>query len=327
MTRRLSLVLGLVMALLITIVPVAGAHDGDRSGDGNHRERTTTAAATLPTRIDLPDGFQPEGITSGFRGRLYVGSVANGAIWRGSAKTGEGRILVEGVAGRQATGIHIDWRGRLWVAGANNHTIRVYNALTGRLLQTYEFPTAGFINDLAITRKAVYATDSNNAQLAVIPLGRFGRLPAPSAAKLLPLGGEFALAGGFNNNGIVAKDGWLIAVQSNTGSLYRIDPKTGDARKLATTYVATNGDGLALRNGNLYVVRNQNNLVAVLDLGDDLLSASLVGEITSPPSPNNLDVPTTATFALGSLWVVNARFGIANPGSEDYWITRLPTSP
>ncbi len=322
MTRRLSLVLGLVMTLLITVVPVVGAHDGDR-----HADVTTTAADALPARIELPDGFQPEGITSGFHSRLYVGSVANGAIWRGSAKTGEGRILVDGVTGRQAAGIHIDWRGRLWVAGANNHTIRVYNALTGRLLQTYEFPTAGFINDLAITAKGVFATDSNNAQLAVVPLGRFGRLPAPSAARLLPLGGDFALAGGFNNNGIVARNGWLIAVQSNTGALYRIDPKTGDAKKIVTTYVATNGDGLALRNGKLYVVRNQDNLVAVLnlsDLGSDHPSASLVREITSA---GNLDVPTTATFALDKLWVVNARFGIANPDTADYWITRLPTTP
>ena len=78
-----------------------------------------------------------------------------------------------------AVGLHIDWRGRLWVAGGNNHTVRVYNALTGRLLETYTFPTAGFINDLAITRKAVYATDSNNRQLAVVPLGSGGRLPDP----------------------------------------------------------------------------------------------------------------------------------------------------
>ena len=327
MTRQLSLILGLVITLLISLVPVAGAHDGSRSGDGDNQFGTTAAATTLPARIDLPDGFQPEGITTGFRSRLYVGSVANGAIWRGNARTGEGRILVAGVAGRQATGIHIDWRGRLWVAGADNHTIRVYNALTGRLLRTYTFANAGFINDLVITRKAVYATDSNNAQLAVVPLGRFGRLPAPSAATLLPLGGEFALQAGFNNNGIVARNGWLIAVQSNTGLLFRIDPKTGDARKIVTSYVATNGDGLALRNGKLYVVRNQNNLVAVLNLGDDLLSASLVGEITSPAAPNNLDIPTTATFALDKLWVVNARFGVANPTTADYWITRLPTSP
>jgi sugar lactone lactonase YvrE len=318
MTRRFTFILGLLTALLLTAAPAVGAHEGIH------------AAATLPARIDLPDGFQPEGITTGFRSRLYVGSLANGAIWRGSARTGEGRILVEGVAGRQAAGLHVDWRGRLWVAGANNHTIRVYNALTGRLLKTYTFPTAGFINDLVITRKAVYATDSNNAQVAVVPLGWMGHLPDAGEAYLLPLGGDFALAAGFNNNGIALKDGWLITIQSNTGALYRINKTTGVAKKIDTPYVATNGDGLAVRGDRMYVVRNQNNLVAVLNvtnLGGDQPAAALVGEILSPPAPNNLQVPTTATFALDKLWVVNARFGIANPETADFWITRLPTSP
>jgi hypothetical protein len=318
MKRQIALILGLVMALSIVIVPVAGAHDGDRSGK---------KATALPTRIDLPDGFQPEGITSAFRSRLFVGSLVNGAIWRGSARTGEGRILVDGVAGRSAAGIHVDWRGRLWVAGGGNHTIRVYNAASGRLLETYTFPTAGFINDLVITRSAVYATDSNNAQLAVVPLGRGGRLPEPADARLLPLTGDFALASGFNANGIVAKDGWLIIVQGNVGKLFRVDPTTGATRTIVTSYDVTNGDGLALRKGQLYVVRNFSNLVAVLNLGADLLTASLVGEITSPPPPKNLDVPTTGTFALGALWVVNARFSTTPTATTDYWITRLPTAP
>ena len=318
MTRRLTLILGLVMALLVSAVPVATAHDGDRG--------SKLAATDLPTIIDLPDGFQPEGITSAFKSRLYVGSVANGAIWRGNARTGEGRILVEGVTGRQAAGIHIDWRGRLWVAGANNHTIRVYNALTGRLLQTYTFATEGFINDLVITRKAVYATDSNFQQLAVVPLGRFGRLPEPSAATLLPLTGDLSYSAGFNANGIVAKNGWLILVQGNEGLLFRVDPKTGVTKQIDTAgYSVTNGDGLALRGRNLYVVRNFLNKVAVLKLSSDLLSASLVGEITSA-NPADLSVPTTATFALGGLYVVNARFGVM-PAPTEFWITRLPATP
>jgi len=321
MTRRLTLVLGLVMTLSIGIVPTVGAHGGDRSSSGS----LTAAARDLPERIDLPDGWRPEGITSAFRSRLYVGSLADGAIWRGSARTGNGSVLVPGVEGRMAVGLHVDWRRRLWVAGGNNHTIRVYNALTGRLLETYTFPTAGFINDLAITRKAVYATDSNNRQLAVVPLGRFGRLPDPSAAELLPLTGDFDVVDGFNANGIVAKGNFLIMVQGNVGKLFRVDPKTGDTRTIDTGgYSVTNGDGLALRNGRLYVVRNQNNLVAVFNLGSDLLSAVLVGEITSP---GNLDVPTTGTFALGKLWVVNARFNTAPTPDTDYWITQLPTSP
>lgn len=319
MTRRITLILCLVVAMTIIAAPVAAGHDGNRASS------IPLAAMDLPSRIDLPDGFQPEGITSAFNSRLYVGSLANGAIWRGSARTGEGRILVDGVEGRQAVGLHIDWRARLWVAGGNNHTVRVYNALTGRLLQTYTFATDGFINDLVITRKAVYATDSNHQQLAVVPLGLFGRLPETSAATLLPLTGDLSYSDGFNANGIVAKNGWLILVQGNEGLLFRVDPKTGATKTIDTGgYPLTNGDGLALKNGNLYVVRNQLNRAAVLNLGTDLLSAALVGEITSP---GNLDVPTTATFALRSLWVVNARFGTTPTPTTDYWITRLPTLP
>jgi sugar lactone lactonase YvrE len=171
----------------------------------------------------------------------------------------------------------------------------------------------------------VYATDSNNQQLAVIPLGRFGRLPDPSKANLLPLTGDYQVAAGFNANGIVAKDGWLIIDQSNTGKLFRIDPGTGATRLIDTGgYVVANGDGLALLKGRLYAVRNQDNLVAVFTLGADLLSASLIGEITSP---GNLDVPTTATFALGKLWVVNARFSTTPTATTPYWIARLPLMP
>ena len=42
------------------------------------------------------------------------------------------------------------------------------------LLQTYAF-TSGFINDVAVTWDAVYATDSNMQQLLVIPLGKRGQ--------------------------------------------------------------------------------------------------------------------------------------------------------
>jgi hypothetical protein len=175
----------------------------------------------------------------------------------------------------------------------------------------------------------VYATDSNNQQLAVVPLGRFGRLPDPEDARLMPLTGELSYSAGFNANGIVAKGGWLILVQSNEGLLFRVDPRTGDTKTINTGgYSVTNGDGLALKRDQLYVVRNQDQTVAVLRLGDDLLSASLIGEITDPaPEPDSLDVPTTATFALGALWVVNARFGNPAPDTVPYWITRLPVNP
>ena len=285
----------------------------------DRHDRKHDKVTPLPSRIDLPAGFQPEGITS-FGKTLYVGSLVDGAIWRGSAKTGKGKVVIPGVAGQSAAGIHVDWRGRLWVAGATDHTIRVYNLRTGALLQTYTFPTAGFLNDLVITRTGVYATDSLNAQLAFVPLSPWAKLPAPDQATTIALSGDMAIAAGFNANGIVAKGGKLITVQTNTGLLFSIDPKTGVTKTIDTGgYSLLNGDGLVLRGRSLYVVRNQDNLVAVLKLGKGLATATKVAELTS----DDLDVPTTATFAAGRLWTVNARFSTPPTATTEYWITRL----
>jgi hypothetical protein len=305
--RRLAMLVGLVLGISVALAPAAAARD---------------RFADLPTRIDLPVGFQPEGIES-FGPWLFAGGLTDGAIWRGSAVTGEGREIVEGEVGRAATGLHLDRWSRLWVAGGPTGTIRVYNALTADLLQTYTFTGTGFLNDLDISRGAVYATDSANAQLAVIPLGRFGRLPDPSVAHLMPLTGDFQMQPGFNANGIAARGGWLIMVQSNTGFLFRVNPRTGETHKVDTGgYLVTNGDGLELRGRTLYVVRNFDNLVAALRLSRDLRHAELLGEITAPPGA--LSVPTTATATLRGLYVVNARFGIT---TDEYWITRLPLQP
>lgn len=285
---------------------------------------TVGAAPPTPVTIDLPNGFQPEGIES--HGHwLYAGSLANGAIYRADALTGEGQLLVPGVAGRVAVGLHIDDQGRLWVAGGPTGTIRVYSARTGEPLATYTFAGTGFLNDLDIVDNVVYATDSLNPQFAVVPLGQGGSLLDPSAATLMPV--DITYQAGFNVNGIVAAGHWLIVVQSNTGQLYRVDPDTGDATEIDTGgYSVTAGDGLELRDHTLYAVRNQLNLVAVLRLSSDFLSASLVGEITAD-DPDDLSVPTTATTSLGALWVVNARFGVIPTPDTEYWITRLPRRP
>lgn len=305
---RSVLLFALVMGLSLAIAPAVSA---------------SSRTSELPTRIDLPSGFMPEGIESWGKW-LYAGSLADGSIYRANAKSGEGKILVPGAAGKVAVGLHIDRHGRLWVAGGPTGQVRVYDARNGTLLQTYQFTGTGFLNDLDITRNAVYITDSPNQQLAVIPLGRNGRLPDPSAVRFLPLSGDFELAEGFNANGIAARGPWLIVVQSATGFLFKVHPVTGVARRIDTGgYLVTNGDGLELRGKNrLYVVRNFSNLVAVLQLSQGLTRGRLIGEITG--EAGQLSVPTTATITLGALWVVNARFGIT---TDEYWISRLPLRP
>ena len=313
MKRRIAFVLALAATLLVAAMPVTAKNDKNPA---------------QPVRIDLPAGLQPEGITAGRGNTFYVGSLANGAIYRGNLRTGvvETPALVAGIAGLTAVGIEYERRhDRLWVAGGNSGQVRVYNASTGALLATYVFAGAGFLNDLVATRDAVYVTDSQNAALRVIPLGIDGALPPPAAAFSRTLSGSLAapLPAGFNLNGIDAAGGWLIVVQSNVGALHRIDPSTGVASLINLGgYVATNGDGLEVRGRTIFVVRNRNNLVAVLKANGSFTSADLKRELTAEPGA--LDVPTTAVVKGNKVWVVNARFpppALTQPAA--YWITGL----
>ena len=57
-------------------------------------------ATTFPERIPLPDGFYPEGIEVGTGHDFYVGSLLDGAVYKGDLRTGDGAVLAPGVAGR-----------------------------------------------------------------------------------------------------------------------------------------------------------------------------------------------------------------------------------
>jgi hypothetical protein len=290
--------------------------------------------ANFPARIDLPNGFRPEGIESGRGTTFYVGSLADGTILKGDLR-GDDRLhpvesrLVEGAPGRAAVGIAYEERlNRLWVAGGGPAVrgigdVRVYDASTGAELAVYGSWPDAFLNDVAITRDAVYVTDSRNARLIVIPLGRHGSLPPASEAVTLPVTGYVHMAG-TNLNGIVAKAGALLVAQTNTGKLFRVDPNSGAAQEIDLGGVAlTNADGLELVGHTLYVVRNFSNLVSVVRLGRQLTYGTVLGDITSP----GLDIPSTVTVAAGRLWAVNTRFSTTPTPTTPYWITQLPLRP
>jgi sugar lactone lactonase YvrE len=310
MIRRLRPALAAVVALGLITTAVGAA----------------SAARPWPDRIDLPNGWSPEGITAGPGTTVFVGSLVNGAIWQGDVRTGDGDVFISGEAGRVAVGVHYEADAdRLWVAGGPTGQVRVYDASSGDLLETYVFPTGGFLNDVIVTDDAAYITDSAFGYLAVVPLDSGGSLPDPSEATTLPLGGDFALAPGFNLNGIEEARGWLIAVQTNTGLLYRIDPDSGDAQIIDLGgYSVSNGDGLEVHGGTLFVVRNFAHTIAELKLGPRLESAALVNETTQDDLSVPLAVPTTAAWVAGSLYVVNARFDTPPTPAVPYWITRIP---
>ena len=307
MIRRLTSVRRMLVLLVVAAIATLPA---------------TAGAATFPDLIRLPDGWQPEGIAAGRGTSLYVGSIPTGAIWKADARTGEGEVLVEGREGRAAIGIKVDKRNRLFVAGGPTGMAFVYDARTGEDLASYQLTPEGtaatFVNDVAVTHKAAYFTDSLNQQLYVVPFGRKGRLPGQGKVRVLPLTGDLQYTTGFNLNGIAAARGGraLLAVQSNTGLLFRINPRTGVTRQVDLGGASlTNGDGLLLAGRVLFVVRNQLNEIAVVKLN----RGRLVTTITDP----DFDVPTTIALQDGRLYAVNARFGNPDPASARYDIVRV----
>jgi sugar lactone lactonase YvrE len=278
------------------------------------------AAAAFPQVIQLPAGFQPEGIEVGRGATFFVGSRVTGAIYRGNLRTGDGAVLVQGGQGRLATGIELDPHNRLFVAGAGTGDGYVYNARSGGLLRTYDFTSGDtFINDVVVTPQAAYFTDSRKAVLYKVPIGPGGAL---GAFETLSLTGAPLALSGFNLNGIDAtRNGkTLIAVQSNTGKLFKINAATGALQEIALgSESVPAGDGILLTGKTLYVVQNQLNRVAVIALSPDFSSGRVVTRLTDP----DFAVPTTIDDHGRRLYAVNARFGVANPGSAEYQVVQL----
>lgn len=283
----------------------------------------------LPDSFVLPVGFRPEGIAINADGTIFVGSLGTiasegepligGAIYRGDLTTGEGAILVEPAVGQMAVGLKLDTRSNyLFVAGGMFGDIRVYKATNGEELARYAVGgEGGFINDLIVTDNALYATDSFFPVLYRIPLSPEGQLVANATGETITLSGDYMAGDGtypFQANGIVATpDGAaLIIVNSNSGLLYRVDPRTGMATviELGDKNVAF-GDGLVLDGTTLYVAENYANQIAVVTLAPDLGSGTLTQLITAPAYAFN--IPTTAALYGDALYVVNARFEDATP--------------
>lgn len=304
--------LGVVLAL----VPAAHGHAAPAV-----REAATPSVVggLFPTEFPLPTGFLPEGIAIGVLPVAYFGSRADGDIFRVNLITGKGEVFSQG-PGTPSVGMKVDLLGRLFVAGGNAGDARVVNAFTGDIIESYQFvtpPTPTFINDVIVTPRGAYFTDSMNPVLFHLPFSRFGGLPDPSQAVEIPLSGDYQHQPGFNANGISrTPDGkGLIIVQSSTGLLFRVDPTTGVTKQVDLGgETVVNGDGLLLLGRTLYVVRNQNNLVTVIRLDRTGTSGTVVKEITD----SRFDVPTTVAAFGNRLYLPNARFGVPDPENATY---------
>lgn len=279
------------------------------------------AQSAFPSTIALPNGFQPEGIAT--RGeQFFVGSIPTGAVYRGSLRTGQGAILVPGGQGRASIGMKVD-RGRLFVAGGPNGNGFVYNARTGALVRTYAFSASGsFVNDVVVTKRAAWFTDSFKPVLYRVPLGPNGQPGAPMAFTTVPLTGDYVHGGGFNVNGIDATPNGktIVIVQSGTGKLFTVNAM-GATRSitLASSESVPNGDGILLDGKTLYVVQNQLNTIAKIALSANLRNGRVLRRISNP----GFDVPTTIAEQGSRLYAVNARFGNPSPTTATYSVVQV----
>lgn len=278
-----------------------------------------TSANNFPEQINLPNGWQPEGIAIGRGTTFYVGSIPTGRIWRGNLRTGQGSVLVPD-RGRRATGVDFDRRNnRLFVAGGNSGGGFVYNARTGADIAQYSFATSGsFVNDVVVTRTAAWFTDSFRQFIYKVPIGRHGQL---GQARAIPLTGDIVYGANFNANGIDAtRDGrTLVIVQSNTGKLFKVNRRGVTNEIELQGGPVTAGDGILLDGRTLYVVRNTFNQIAVIRVQRNLSSGRVVRTITHP----DFDVPTTIDDFGNRLYAVNARFSTPPTPDTPYWVTRV----
>ena len=317
-------VLGLSTGLTIGLASPALA-------DGDSRHHDSSPAH----EIALPDGLRPEGITSGPGSRYSVGSLADGRIVTGDLRTGSSSTLLPGATGRQLRGLFWDHRsnlvwavGNVGTVGAPGTTANVWavDGRTGEIVQNTVVPGAAFLNDLVVTRRAVWVTDSRVDRLTVIPLGQHGT-PTGADPEFVTLSGAWPAGNGIANNanGIrQLRDGSAILNNSRVGGLWRVDPASGVTTQIAVVGgpAIVGGDRLELAGRTLYNVRGSGSAeVSVLKLAKrhGEWSARWVRALTDP----RLDVPSTATLVGHTLWAVNARFGVASPGTAPYWITPL----
>jgi len=298
-----------------------------------HRSRTPRSILTLaaalvvltmvpvsaisgPERIPLPDGSQPEGLAITRGGVFYTGSLADGTIFRGDVRTGKLRVLASGAVGRSAAGLEVRG-GLLWVAGGETGKAWVYRR-SGRLIRSYRFDPGGFVNDVVVTKRWAFFTDSVAPFLYRVRIRDDGLPGGRGSVRSIPLTGEIEYEAGFNANGIDVDRGTrrFVMVQSNTGKLFLVRP--GDRTReidLGGKRVDS-GDGVLLQGDVVFVVQNFLNQVAEVQLSAGYRNGDVVSRTTDP----DFDVPTSIDGFGDRLYVVNARFTTPPTPDTRYWI-------
>lgn len=267
-----------------------------------------------PESIPLPVDFQPEGIAVGEGNTFYAGSLWDGDIYRGSLADGSGEVWAD-VSDRVSAGMRVD-EARDWlvVAGGPTGHAWVYDTDDATTVADIVLGPegSGFSNDVAITRDALYFTNTFAPEIYKVPIGTDGSF-GPS--ETITVTGPAAATGPgvFGLNGIDSTHrGRLIVNHTAAGILALVDPETGVSTEIPLTgpaLVAGTLDGLQLEGRTAWVVQNFDNSLARVRLSPDLTTGRVVEVIRS----DLFRVPTTVARHGSWLALVNGRFDLGFP--------------
>jgi Cu-Zn family superoxide dismutase len=300
-----------VLALALTAVSCGGTGEG--GGEGRSRNQTTQEVSGAERYVLPGEQVFPEGVAyRSDTGDFYVGSTTDGTVFRGNVEGGskEAEVFLEPESDGRTTaiGMEVGEEGRLFIAGGDTGRIFVYDTESGdqiRRLDTLD-AEATFLNDVAVTPDGdAYVTDSLRPVLFRVTSTVDGVGEAEPWLNFEGTPAEYEE--GFNLNGIDATEEgrYLVAVQSNTGELFRIDTESKEVIEIDLGRdTLTNGDGLLLDGRTVYVVRNEEALIVPVKLSGEYNTGE-VGESFTDPS---FAFPTTIAKTDGRLLVVNSQF-------------------
>jgi Cu-Zn family superoxide dismutase len=264
-------------------------------------------AAEAPSKVyALPEPtLFPEGIGADQRtGWVYVSSQATGAIVRVNPRNGRAeQFLAPGTDGlARGNGVKVDGHG-VWIAAGQGGATYLYDTKRARLIQKWAMPATGFRNDLVVTHRGTFVTDSWDPVLWRVRLG------AGEAEPWLDLTTTPIVytPGSVNLNGIVVTpdERYLIAAHSPEGSLWRIDTRTKTVVKvdLGTESIPA-ADGLYLDGSTLWAAQNRFGVIAKLRFSENYASAKVLSRV----GDTTFRYPTTIDVLDGRMLVVNSQF-------------------
>ena len=282
------------------------------------------AAVSIPGRLYAEGGIEfkaptvyPEGVAYNSKtSEFFVSSMRHGTVGAFKAD-GHYREFAKDPLLVSSVGMHADpARGRLLVCvsdpGVSLKTSPKTQKKIARLL-AFDLKTGKrdkavdldplvdgqhFCNDMAIDDAGnVYVTDSFSPAIYRVD-------PAFKASVFVK--SDSFKGEGFNLNGIVYKDGYLLVDKSSDGSVWKIDVK--DAKKMSPVAMSEklpNADGMVwLGDGELAVIQNADHRVARLKSTDGWKTAKVEKAVLT----ENV-FPTTGVFVDGKLYVMLSHLG------------------